>query len=237
MSELTTRLAHTGQLLVYSGIEIDRILSGMIDDRTAISASLPQENMFLSRLLLVDPVKQRLLIAESDSKPANEELLKLRSVNFRANHRWGQIAFSCTQPRLTRTGRQTAIELTSPAVVLAVQHHKKVVRAAVPRSAPDLRCQLPLGTITLEARLVDMSMDGHAFLLGDAGLPICAGTWIRGARITPSGEGPVNADIEFKYVMPFVRPDGERGTRIGCRIVAPTEVMEKIVKRFIIDFQ
>lgn len=237
MSELTTRLANTGQLLVYSGIEIDRILSSMVDDRTAISASLPQENMFLSRILLVDPVKQRLLIAESDSKPANDELLKLRSVNFRANHRWGQVAFSSTQPRLTRTGRETAIEMTSPAVVLAVQHHKKVVRPAVPRTAPDLRCQLPLGTITLEARLVDMSMDGHAFLLGDAGLPICAGTWVRGARITPSGEGPVNADIEFKYVMPFVRPDGERGTRIGCRIVAPAEVMEKIVKRFIIDCQ
>jgi len=237
MSEFTTRLANTGQLLVYSGIEIDRILSSMVDDRTAISASLPPDNMFLSRLLRVDPVKQRLLIAPADSKPANAELLKLRSVNFRCNHRWGQIAFSCTQPRLTKMHQQAAIEMTSPAVVLAVQHHKKVVRAAVPRTAPDLRCQLPLGTITLEARLVDMSMDGHAFLLGDPGLPICAGTWIRGARITPSGEGPVNADIELKYVMPFVRPDGERGTRIGCRIVATNDVMEKIVKRFIIDCQ
>lgn len=237
MADLTTRLANTGQLLVYSGIEIDRLLSSMVDDRAALSASLPQQNMFLSRLLLVDPVKQRVLIAESDSRPANEELLKLRSVNFRCHHRLGQFAFSCAQPRPCERAGQRAIEMSSPAVVLALQHNKKVVRAPVPRTAPDLRCQLPIGTITLEARLVDMSMDGHAFLLGDAGLPICAGTWIRGARITPSGEGPVSADIELKYVMPFQRPDGERGTRIGCRVVAASEVMEKIVRRFIIDFQ
>ena len=108
MSELTTRLANTGQLLVYSGIEIDRILSSMVDDRAAISANLPQQNMFLSRLLLVDPVKQRLLIAESDSRQANAELLKLPSVNFRCHHRWGQFAFSGTQPRSSEIGGQDA---------------------------------------------------------------------------------------------------------------------------------
>jgi hypothetical protein len=237
MPELSTRLANTGQLLVYSGIEIDRILSSMVDDRSAISASLPQQDMFLSRLLLVDPVKQRLMIAESDSRQANAELLKLATVNFRCHHRWGQFAFSGARPRPAELAGQPAIEMASPSVVLALQHNKKVVRAAAPTSAPDLRCQLPIGTITLEARLVDMSVDGHAFLLGDAGLPICAGTWIRGARITPSGEQPVSADIELKYVMPTVLPSGERATRIGCRIVAADDVMEKIVKRFIIDFQ
>lgn len=81
-----------------------------------------------------------------------------------------------------------------------------------------------------------MSLDGHAFLLGDPALPICAGTWIRGARITPSGDEPVRADIELKYVMPTILPDGERATRIGCRIVAGNDVMEKLVGRFIIDF-
>lgn len=237
MSELSTRLANTGQLLVYSGIEIDRILSSMVDERSAVSASLPQQDMFLSRLLRVDPVKQRLLIAESDSRQANAELLKLPAVNFRCHHRWGQFAFSGARPRPAELAGERAIEMVSPTVVLALQHHKKVVRAAVARSAPDLRCQLPLGTITLESRLVDMSMDGHAFLLGDAGLPICAGTWIRGARITPSGEGPVSADIELKYVMACVLPSGERATRIGCRIAAASDVMEKLIKRFVIDFQ
>jgi hypothetical protein len=46
-SDLAARLASTGQLLVRSGIEIDRILSAMVDDHAAVSASLPQQSMFL----------------------------------------------------------------------------------------------------------------------------------------------------------------------------------------------
>jgi hypothetical protein len=177
------------------------------------------------------------LIAQSDSKAANAALLKLPSVNFRCSHRLGQLAFACRRPRIAQFGREGAIELESPNIVLAVQHNKKVVRTPVPKSAPDLRCQLPIGLISVEARLVDMSLDGHAFLLGDPAIPLCAGTWVRGARITPQGDSPVSVDIELKFVMPTVLPDGERATRIGCRIVGADDVMEKIVSRFIIDWR
>lgn len=237
MSDLSTRLASTGQLLVYSGIEIDRILSSMVDDHSTVSATLPLQGMFLSRLLRVDPVKQRVLMAESESKTSNAELLKQSSVKLRCHNRWGQFAFSCARPRPSELAGHGAIEMASPPMILALQHNKKVVRAPLPRSAPDLRCQLPIGTTTLEARLVDLSMDGHAFLLGDAGLPLCAGTWVHGARITPAGEQPVTVEIELKYVLPTVLPDGERATRIGCRIVGEDGGMEKLIRRFIIDFQ
>lgn len=237
MSDLATRLANTGQLLLYSGIEIDRILKSMVDEHSAVSAAVPGQGMFLSRLLTVDPLRQRVLIAKSDSKDANAALLKLPSVNFRCHHRLGQFAFSCGQPRPGELAGQPAIKVNSPAMVLALQHNKKVVSAPIPKSAPDLRCQLPLGTVVVEARLVDMSLDGHAFVVGDAGMPICGGTWVRGARITPSGDKPVSVDLEIKYVIPTRLPDGEHVTRIGCRIVGESDAMEKLVKRFIIDFQ
>ena len=237
MSDFSTRLANTGQLLVYSGIEIDRILSSMVDERSAISANIAGESIFLSRLLRADPLRQRLLIAESDSKPANGEVLKLPAVSLRCHHRFGQMAFSCRRPRPGDLGGQAAIKANSPVVLLAVQHNKKVTRAPVPNTAPDLRCQLPIGAVSLESRLVDLSLDGHAFIVGDAGIPVCAGTWIRGARITPPGEKPVAVDIELKYVMPLRQPDGERVTRIGCRIVGEDVVMAKLVSYFVIDFQ
>jgi c-di-GMP-binding flagellar brake protein YcgR len=235
MSALAARLAATRQLLVRSGIEIDRILSSMVDDHSTVSASVPGQAMFLSRLLRVDPVKQHVMLACSDYKDANAALLNLPSVNFRCHHRWGQFAFSCRKPRLREHAGQPAIKMNGPDMVLALQHNKKAVHAQVAKAAPDLRCQLPIGTLVLETRLVDMSLDGHAFLLGDAELPICAGTWIRAARITPQGEEPVRADIELKYVVPMMLPDGERATRIGCRIVGADEVMEKVVGRFIIN--
>jgi c-di-GMP-binding flagellar brake protein YcgR len=237
MSDLATRLATTGQLLVRSGIEIDRILSSMVDEHSTVSASVPGQAMFLSRLLRVDPVKQHVMLAYSDYQDANDALLQLPSVNFRCHHRWGQFAFACRKPRLRELAGRPAIKMNGPDMVLALQHNKKAVRAQVPKDVPDLRCQLPIGTVVLETRLVDMSLDGHAFLLGDAELPICAGTWIRGARITPQAEEPVRADIELKYIVPIMLPDGERATRIGCRIVGADGVMEKLVGRFIIDFQ
>jgi hypothetical protein len=235
--DLAARLASTGQLLVRSGIEIDRILSAMVDDHAAVSASLPQQSMFLSRLVGVDPVKQRLFLAYSDYKEANTALLAAKSVNLRCQHRSAQFAFACNRPRPASYGGQQVIKLDAPAMVLAVQHHKRVVPAQIAKAAPDLRCQLPMGGgVLLEARLIDMSLDGHAFLLGDPALPVCAGTWLRGARITPQGAEPVTADIEVKYVIPTVLPDGDRATRIGCRIVGADAVMEQIVRRFIIDF-
>jgi hypothetical protein len=236
MHDLASRLANTGQLLVRSGIEIDRILSGMVDDHSAVSASLPQQQMFLSRLIGADPVKQRILLACSEYDAANKALLGQASVKFRCNHRWAQLAFACGAPRAVAHGGQRAIEMESPSIVLALQHHKKVTPAQVPKAPPDLRCQLPIGGgVSLEARLVDMSLDGHGFLLGDPAIPVCAGTWLRGARITPAAAEPVSVDIEVKYVIPTVLPDGERATRIGCRLVGVDAVMETLVGRFIID--
>lgn len=235
--DLATRISNTGQLLVRSGIEIDRILNSMVDDHSTVSATLPGQAMFLSRLLRVDPVKQRVMLARSDYKDANAALLKLPSVNFRCHHRWGQFAFTCGRPRPGEHVGQPAIKMNWPPMVLALQHNKKVVRAPVAKEAPDLRCQLPIGAAMLEARLVDMSLDGNAFLLGDAVIPMCAGTWVRGARITPLGALPVAVDIEVKHVMPTILPDGERATRVACHLVGTQEVMEKLVSQFIIDFQ
>jgi len=92
-----------------------------------------------------------------------------------------------------------------------------------------------MDAVKIEARLVDLSLDGQAFLVADTALPACAGTWLRDARITPPGKEPVPVDIEVKYVIPTVLPDGERVTRIGCRMVGRAEVIEELVSRFVIN--
>lgn len=236
MTSIAERVATTGQLLVRSGIEIDRILTAIVQDHATVSANLPSQIIFLSRLLEADPVKQRVILAHSDYKVANAALLAASSVTLKCHHRWAHFAFSCTRPRPVTHAGQAAVEMESPTMMLALQHHRSVARGQVTKEAPDLRCQLPMGTISLEARLVDMSLDGHAFLLGDRAIPVCAGTWVRGARITPQGAGPLLVDIDVKHVIPTILPDGERATRIGCRIVAPELAMEKLVASFVVNF-
>jgi c-di-GMP-binding flagellar brake protein YcgR len=237
MSDLATRLANTGQLLVRSGIEIDRLLTTMVDDHATVTANLPSQAIFLSRLLSIDPVKERVKLAYSDYKAANSALLSSESVTFRCNHRWGQFAFACTRPRTAMHAGQPAIEMAAPPIVIALQHRRRPVRTQPPMEPPELYCQLRTGLISFDARLVDMSLDGRAFLLADPALPVCAGTRLRDARIRPRGREPLPVDIDVKHVIPTVLPNGERATRIGCRILAADQAMEQLVRSFIVDFE
>jgi c-di-GMP-binding flagellar brake protein YcgR len=235
MSDIATRLGTTttGQLLVRSGIEIERILNSIIHEGTAVTGKLPNV-MFLSRLLSFTPAEQQAMIAYSDHKPANSALLSARSVTFMCNHRGAQFAFACTKPLQGTHAGQPAIRMTAPRIMLAIQDRRKQTRVQWPAEA-DVRCELWLGVISFEARLVDMSLDGKAFLVGEPGIPLCAGTRLEGARILYEEREPLVVDIEVDHVALASLHEGKRSTRIGCRIVAEREKMEKIIRLFIVD--
>jgi hypothetical protein len=237
MSDIATRLASTGQLLVRSGMEIDRILSAMVDDHATVTANLAGQVIFLSRLVQADPVKGRVLLAYCDYKAANTALLSSASVTFRCHHRWGQFAFNCNRPRPASHAGQPVIEMAAPNIVMGLQHRRRVARSHAPLEPAEMPCQLRMGLISFEARLVDMSLDGRAFLLADPEMPVCAGTRLEGVRIRPRDREPVTVDVEVGHVIPSVLPNGERATRIGCRIVAEDATMEQLVRLFIVDFE
>lgn len=234
--DITSRLANTGQLLVRSGIEIDRILSAIAEDGDTVSASLRSKVLFLSRLVYVEPVKQFMLLSYSDHKPANSEILAARSVTFKCNHRGAQFAFSCNNPRQTVHERQPAIQFGMPTTMLALLHGRGLQRVPVPAQA-QVDCRLRMGVLSYDARLVDVSMDGMGFMLGEDAMPLCAGTRLEGARIRhPQGE-PLVVDIEVRHVTRVTLPDGKRATRIGCRILTTPSDLEELIRLFIIDLQ
>jgi c-di-GMP-binding flagellar brake protein YcgR len=237
MSDIATRLGTTtsGQLLVRSGIEIERVLEGIVRDQAPVTARL-KDVMFLSRLVHFDPSEQQVTVAYCDHKPANSAVLSLRSVTFMCNHRGAQLAFACTKPVQTMHLGKPAIRMTAPNILLAMQHHRNKAHGPLPGEA-DVQCELSLGVISFEAKLVDMSLDGKAFLLGDPGIPVCAGTRLHKARIRDVGREPLLVDIDVDNVRQAVLHNGQRATRIGCRIVAEREKMEKIIRLFIIDLQ
>ena len=81
-----------------------------------------------------------------------------------------------------------------------------------------------------------MSLDGKAFLVGDDAIPVCAGTRLQGVRISDGGR-PLQVDILVDQVGQATAANGKRGTRIGCRIVADREKLDKITRLFVIDLQ
>jgi c-di-GMP-binding flagellar brake protein YcgR len=235
-TDIATRLGTTtsGQLLVRSGIEIERVLESMIRDGPPVTAKL-KDLMFLSRLVWFDPAEQQVLVAYCDHKPANSAVLALRSVTFMCNHRGAQFAFAGTKPVQGMHLGKPAIKMAAPKIMLAMQHHRNQAHGQLPGEA-DVQCELWMGVISFEAKLIDMSLDGKAFLLGDPGIPVCAGTRLEKARIRDVGREPLVVDVEVDQVN-HVMHNGKRATRMGCRIIAGREQMEKIIRLFIIDLQ
>lgn len=237
MSDLATRLGTTttGQLLVRSGIEIERILQAMVRDGTPVTAKLP-DLVFLSRLVTFEPLERSVIVAYCDHKPANTAVLASRSVTLLCNHRGAQFAFACKQPRHAMHAGHPAIRIFAPPIMLAMQHRHSRVNGKLPGEA-DVECELRMGVLSFDAKLVDMSLDGHAFLLGAPAIPLCAGTRLEGAKISLGAREPVIVDIEVDQVIQAVLPDGRRATRIGGRVVADRERMDKLTRLFVIDLQ
>ena len=238
MSDIATRLGTTttGQLLVRSGIEIERLINAMVRDSAPVTGKLP-DLMFLSRLLHFDEAGQLVTLAYCDHKPANSAVLAAKAVTFMCNYRGAQFAFACTKPVHTMHLGQPAIRMGAPKIMLAMQHHRNQTRAQHLPNEADVSCELSMGVISFEARLVDMSLDGKAYLLADEGIPVCAGTRFPKARISCEERQPLVVDIEVDQVKLGVPHNGKRATRIGCRIVADKEQMERIIRLFIVDLQ
>lgn len=231
--DITSRLSTTGQLLVRSGIEIGRLLDAMAHDRAPVTAQVPPQLLFLSQLLYVEPVRGFMMLSYSDHKPANSAALSARSLTFRCNHRGAQFAFTGDGPRQSTHQGEPCIQCGLPSAVLGMQRRASG-RVQVPAQAP-VDCDLRMGLLSFPGRVVDVSLDGIGTLVSDPAIPLCAGTRLERARIRHPQCTPFLVDFEVRYVTRITLPNGERASRIGCQVVGSREVLEELIRLFIID--
>jgi len=236
MADICARVSSSGRVLVRSGIEIERILDAMIHDGDAVTASLPADHLFLSRFLFVNAEQEEVVVAPSDHKPANRAVVASPSVTLKCNHRGAQFVFSCNGPRPTRHLGELAIRMATPRIVLAAQPRHEWPRARVPNE-PDVRCELRMGLVTFASRIVDVGLDGKAFIVSDPAIPVCDGTRLNGARIRNGEDETLVVDLEIDRVVQAKLPDGRPASRIGCRILAERAQLEKMIRLFIVDLR
>jgi c-di-GMP-binding flagellar brake protein YcgR len=232
--DLNSRLSSTGQLLVRSGIEIGRLLDSMLRDRDPLSASLPREQLFLSQLIYVEPVKRFMLLSYSDHKPANSAVLTAPSLTFRCHHRGAQFAFKADLPRQSRYGSLPCIRFGLPSAILGMQQRRSQGRVHVPAQAP-VHAELRMGLQSFPARVVDVSLDGLGMLITDPTIPLCEGTRLEHARIRHPQTKPFLIDFEVRNVTRVMLPTGESASRVGCRVTSPRGTLEELIRLFIID--
>jgi c-di-GMP-binding flagellar brake protein YcgR len=231
---ITSRIAITGRLLVRSGIEIGRILDSMLEDGDTVTASLQPRMMFLSKIMRVEPANGTMLLAYSDNKKANVAALAAHSLVLRCNHRGAQFAFAGDKPMYAVDAGEPCIQCGLPTTVLGMQQRRGLDRIKAPAEAM-VRCDLRVGPQVYASRLIDVSLDGICALITDPAIPLREGSRLESARIRHAQAESFLVGLEVRNTTRITLPDGRSASRVGCKVLGSREVLEDLVRLFVID--
>jgi c-di-GMP-binding flagellar brake protein YcgR len=228
--------SHATGVLFRSRIEITRILRHLVRDRAVLSAQIGDAaQLFLTRLLHVDPSGEFLIVGYSEERRANAALLEQPSVVFRASDKRGRIEFSAATPAETVFEGDPAVRFALPRALVRSQLREHP-RFTVPSDA-SLRCVADsAGVAPFEARIVDISRGGMGGMIYDAGVRLPPGTILRECKIMLAGSKPVVADLEVRYTVSAVQPDGSLAQRSGVKFLGETRGIDALLSRFVIEF-
>ena len=224
----------TGRLLLRSGTEIAGALRATCAAAETVSASLPPDDtLFLSRLLHVDPEAGSIVIAWSTSKDANLTILATRSVTFRFNHDGVHYEFLASDAHETDHGGQPGIQFAFPGAMLAL-HRRSHTRYIVPPQVP-LTCEIRVGPIAFDAKVVDISLNGIGAIVYDAAIHLEIGMLLKRTRIVQPRGRPVLVDLEVRHISRIILPEGGAAHRAGCRIIGAKGEIESLISFFVTE--
>lgn len=228
--------SHTTGVLFRSHIEIVRILRQLAHDHAVLSAEVGDPGqLFLTRLLNVDPAGEFFVVAYGEERDANTALLKRAHVVFRASDKGARIEFAAGAPSETLFDGEPAVQFAVPQALVRSQRREHL-RFKVPADA-SLRCIADSsGVAPFEARIVDVSRGGIGDMIYDPGVTLAPGTVLRGCKIIVAGSEPIVADLEVRYSITIVQPDGSLARRSGVKFLGEPKGVDALLNRFIIEF-
>lgn len=228
--------SHTTGVLFRSHIEITRILRQLAQDHAVLSAEVGEPGqLFLTRLLEVDPGGEFFIVAYTEERGANTSLLEQGSVVFQASDKRGRIEFAAASASETLFDGEPAVRFAVPQALVRSQRREHP-RFKVPSDA-SLRCIADSsGVAPFEARIVDVSRGGIGDMIYDPGVILAPGTVLRECKIMISGSEPIVADLEVRYSVSIVQPDGSLARRSGVKFLGEPKGIDALLNRFVIEF-
>lgn len=227
-----------GDFLFRSQIEIKGVLDALVERKVTVSADIEDEGgeavLFLTRLLQVDPAGQFIIIACSRDKSANLALVTCDALVLHANLDNAHIEFAVSDPVDVMFRDSAAIRLRFPGSLLRLRRREHP-RYRLPPSVP-LRCIADGGGFTpFEARITDISVGGMGAMIYDIDINLPAGTVLKSCKIVhPRGDAVV-VDLEVRYSVRVMTPDGEWAHRSGFRFLEQPPGLAELIKIFVFD--
>ena len=223
-------------VLFRSHIEITRILGQLARDQSVLTAEVGDPaQLFLTRLLHIDPGGEFFVLAYSQERRANTALLEQTYVVFRAGDKGWRVEFAAAAPTETMFDGMPAVRFAVPLALVRSQHRKHA-RFKLPPDA-SLRCIADnAGVAPFEARIADVSRGGLGGMIYDPGITLAPGTVLRDCKIMISGSEPIIADLEVRYTVSIVQPDGSFAWRSGVKFLGEPKGWDALLNRFVIEF-
>ncbi|MBU1214622.1 MAG: flagellar brake protein [Gammaproteobacteria bacterium] len=230
MDELT---ALPQNALLESRIEICRLLVALSKNRHSISADIGS-HIFITHVLHVDLREEHVVVSFCANKALNNLVLESESLHFTGSYMDAHIAFDLDTPTEVNFQGEPAIQYPLPASVV-LYHRRDCPRTKIPDNL-SLRCIADEGGVMpFESRITDISHDGFGAIQYAGDINLEPGTLLKGCRIMLPGNGSVVADLELRYTLIAIRPDGSAAHRSGFRFLSKPDSIARLVGTFMQD--
>lgn len=221
-------------VLYRSEIEIARILQALCREQTmayTLLYSSGAEQLFISRILSVEPGEGTFHADYSIEKPFNNRVLQSRALKFKASYRNARVAFIGRRPAGSSVDGMPAIRFELPRTLLHYQ--REYSRLHIPAHAP-LHCLVAAGEGSPEQmHVVDVSQDGMGCVVQLGAGGIQKGMVLKDCLVPLPGDRSLKVDLIVRYTRRITLKNGTVATRIGVRFMQRPDEIAELVGRFV----
>lgn len=231
-----TRIAGSTQVLIRSRIEIAAVLQTLVDgNHPLVSHHQVHDRLFIADLRRVCAEQNLIVVGYSDNKTANAGVFAAGAILFRASHPKGCVGFMASHP-VEQDDPLPGIRFDFPDVLFVEQRRAHQRIQVVPETK--LNCLADAGGITpFDARIVDIGLSGLGFMVYDPTINLQPGTVLTGCRIDLPDGGVACVDIRVMNSVRLGLRDGKSACRAGCRFIGDADMIDKLLKVFVLDLE
>jgi flagellar brake protein len=214
-------------------VEIERILRGVMDRKSLVTAYSENNRDFLvTALIAVDPGAKALYFGGSPDPAVDQALMASKEVAFNTAH--DQIRVFFRTPSLTRAdlGGERALRADMPKELLRFQR-REYYRLPTPMSHP-VKCLIGLEGLMLDTVVLDISLGGVGVLAYSQDAKLKEGDVYHGCRLSLPDAGNYVVSLRICAVYEQTMKNGIATRRVGCQFIELAPSVETDIQRYII---
>lgn len=223
-----------GQYLVWSRMEIARILQAIMDKKEAVTACfLGGEEFIASSILAVNPDGDAVVMEFGANKAANKQLLESDKITIVSFHDKVKVQFVAVKAEDILFEKRSAFKIKFPKALLKLQRRGNY-RLLIPAINP-LKCVInhqDYGRVV--ATILDISLSGIGVIGYPPEIDLKPGTLCENCGVVFPESDTVFCSLEICYTSEAILENGTKIRRSGCRFIALPADMQTLIQRYIV---